>query len=108
MAKGAESKQNITKELLNYFGNRAFLYNDGKEIRVNCKEAGELVQIKIALTAAKVAVTEGGDAALPGDMPMPLEQAPLGTFNAAEPSVVAQPTEQERHNVSELLKSLGL
>ena len=104
--RGTKAKEELTQELLNYFGDKAFKYD--KEIRVNLIEDGQPVQIKLSLTAAKVAVTEGGDAALPGDMPMPLEQAPLGTFNAAEPSVVAQPTEQERHNVSELLKSLGL
>ena len=108
--KGTESKQNITKELLNYFGERAFLYNDGKEIRVNCYEAGELVQIKIALTAAKVAVEIGADVALPGaNSVMEKPAAPAVSF-ATTPATqeVPQPTAEEKQNISDLLKSLGL
>ena len=110
--KGTESKQKITKELLEYFGDRAFLYNDGKEIRVNCIEAGEVCQIKIALTAAKVAVENGSDNALPGtavvtDTP----SSPAMTFGTnlekANPTA-AQPTEQEKKNIGDLLKALGL
>lgn len=108
--KGAESKANITKELLNYFGDRAFLYNDGKEIRVNCTEAGELVQVKITLTAAKVAVEQGGDVALPGAATAtPIPNAERIDFDApAAPQPVAAPTEQEKHNVAVLLAKLGL
>lgn len=104
--KGAKAKEELTQELLNYFGDKAFKYD--KEIRVNLMEDGQPVQIKIALTAAKVAVNEGGDTALPGDIPVPLEQAPLGTFNVANPTVAAEPTEQEKHTVAELLAKLGL
>ena len=106
MAKGQISKDNIAKELLAYFGDRAFKYD--KEIRVNCQEAGELVQIKIALTAAKVAVTEGGDEAMPGDIAIAPQTESAVMFNAKEQGSVAQPTETEKHNVAELLKSLGL
>lgn len=106
--KGAESKTNITKELLSYFGERAFLYNDGKEIRVNCQENGETVQIKITLTAAKVAVTEGGDIALPGEDNNVANIDTAVSFNAKDTGNIATPTESEKHNVNELLKYLGL
>lgn len=106
--KGTESKQNITKELLSYFGDRAFLYNDGKEIRVNCTEAGEICQIKITLTAAKMAVTEGGDTALPGTAATPGLQADRVDFNNAPSSTPAQPTMEERETVASLLAKLGL
>ena len=53
------AKEGVANELLQYFGDRAFKYD--KEIRVNCVENGEQVQIKIALTAAKVAVTAEAD-----------------------------------------------
>lgn len=105
--KGTESKQNITKELLSYFGDRAFMYNDGKEIRVNCMEAGELVQIKIALTAAKVAVENGSDNALPGTAATQTNEAPV-TFEAPKAAAAASPTEDEKKNIGDLLRALGL
>lgn len=104
--KGQTSKENLIKELLEYFGDRAFRYD--KDLRVNCIEDGQPCQIKLNFTVSKVAVNEGGDTALPGDVPAPLEQAPLGTFNVANPTVVAEPTEQEKHTVAELLKALNL
>ena len=56
MAKGSAAKQEVMAVILEAFGDKAFLYNDGKEVRVNCVENGEPVQIILALTAAKVAV----------------------------------------------------
>ena len=64
MIKGQASKEALIQELLNYFGDRAFQYD--KEIRVNMMEDGQLTQIKLTLTAAKVMVNDGGDAAVPG------------------------------------------
>ena len=64
--KGAAAKQEVMAVILEAFGDKAFLYNSGKEIRVNCVENGEPVQIKLALTAAKVAVEPGEDNAIPG------------------------------------------
>ena len=52
MAKGAESKAAVTKKILETFAG-SFTYNDGKEIRIPCQEAGETVQIKVTLTCAK-------------------------------------------------------
>lgn len=103
MAKGATAKKEVIKVLLDTFGDKAFLYNDGKEIRVNWQEDGALCQIKIALTAAKEAVTPGGDIALPG------ENAEMVTSVRSEESVSAdmRPTEQEQQNVKDLLKFLN-
>lgn len=109
--KGTDSKQKITKELLEYFGERAFLYNDGKEIRVNCMEAGELVQIKIALTAAKVAVECGMDNAMPGAIATNTpENIKIQDTNVQNQSVGSpvQPTEEEKTNIKNLLTKLGL
>lgn len=109
--KGTESKQKITKELLEYFGDRAFLYNDGKEIRVNCMEAGEICQIKIALTAAKVAVESGSDNVLPGTAATAEVVAnKVDTMNTSSQSVGTpiQPTTEEKKTISELLAKLGL
>lgn len=107
--KGTESKNKLIQELLDYFKDRAFLYNDGKEIRVNCMEAGAPVQIKIAFTAAKEIVEVGADNALPG-----VEKATSTTQETGAGAVFGaflaapQPTEEEKHNVKELLAKLGL
>ena len=105
--KGAQAKEQIAQELLNYFGDRAFKYD--KEIRVECVENGQPCQVKIALTAAKVAVEKDGDVALPGAATVaPTASTPAsGTFNQA-PAEAPQPTLQEKETVSSLLKSLGL
>jgi hypothetical protein len=103
--KGQQAKEALAQELLSYFGSRAFKYD--KEIRVNCVEAGEQVQIKIALTAAKVAVNEGGDAAVPGDVVMTPASAEVPQFNATT-AETPQVSAVEKHTVNELLAKLGL
>lgn len=101
--KGSILKKNITDKILEVFGDNAFLYNDGKEIRICGTENGEALQVKCVLTCAKVNVTNGADTALPGDFPAPVN-APV-TPAATEP---VQPTEQEKKNVANLLARLGL
>ena len=104
MAKGAQAKQEVMQTILNTFGDKAFLYNDGKEIRINCIEAGEPCQIKVTLTAAKVAVESGEDNALPAATTAPSSiEAP-----ALESTVVPELTATEKHNIEELIKKLGL
>lgn len=102
MAKGAEAKQIVTKKILETFP-AAFLYNDGKEIRVPIMEQGVEVQIKIALTCAKENVTMGADIATPGDFPPPTNTpvTPVRTEPVA-------PSDQEKKAVGDLLRSLGL
>ena len=39
MAKGAKSKQEVAEAILKCFGDKAFLYNDGKEVRVNTTDS---------------------------------------------------------------------
>lgn len=102
MAKGAESKAAVTKKILETFAG-SFTYNDNKEIRIPCQEAGETVQIKVTLTCAKENVEMGGDCAVPGDFPAPKTQAP--TPERTQP---VAPTAEEKANVAALLKSLGL
>ena len=108
--KGAESKSNVAKEILTYFGDRAFLYNDGKEIRVDCVENGMPVQIKITLTAAKEAVERGGDNAVPMAAIATSSNDGVVTKAATVTSTnpVTAPSAEEKEKVSLLLKSLGL
>jgi hypothetical protein len=109
MIKGAIAKQEISKEILTYFGDRAFLYNDGKEIRVDCIENGAPVQIKITLTAAKEAVERGADVALPAAPTIPkAEKIEFGINNSSDSHTIAAPTKEEKENIAELMKRLGL
>lgn len=99
-AKGAILKQEIAQKILEMFPN-AFLYNDGKEVRINGTEEGVPVQIKVTFTAAKVPV-EGGSLVV--------------TSNSAETVVPAQPAEkipdeptaEEQKRLQDLLAGLGL
>ena len=50
MAKGQVAKLEVAAKIIEVFGDNAFLYNDGKEVRVNTVENGEPVQIKLTLS----------------------------------------------------------
>lgn len=102
MARGAESKLKVQKQILEAFPG-SFVYNDGKEIRIPMPEGAEIVQIKVALTCAKENVEMGADAAIPGDFPAPKMTAP--TPERVEP---VKPSDAEKQAVADLLKSLGL
>ena len=111
MAKG-QAKQEVAKIILEAFGDKAFLYNDGKEVRVNWIEDGNPVQIKLALTTSKVAVEQGADTAVPGNTKPTTTAIPKSEmidFEApAAPAPVAAPTEAEKQNIVELMRKLGL
>lgn len=95
--KGSQAKAEITEKILSTFEG-SFLYNNGKELRIPIVEDGQIVQIKIAMTCAKVNVESGSDIALP-------------TAGATQPaSVDADPhlSETEKKEVNDLLDSLGL
>lgn len=99
-ARGAESKQKITETILNTFEN-SFAYD--KEIRIPLYENGELIQIKVTLTAAKVNVDNpAGDSAAKKTK---TEEA-HSSFNV-EPTIV-EPTEAEKATLEDLMTRLGL
>ena len=102
MARGAEAKSKIQKQILEAFPG-SFLYNDGKEIRIPTPEGAEIVQIKVTLTCAKENVEMGADAAIPGDFPAPKMTAPT-----PERTTPVAPSEKEKATVAALLKELGL
>lgn len=113
MAKG-QAKQEVAKIILEAFGDKAFLYNDGKEVRVNWVEDGNPVQIKLALTTSKVAVEKGADTAVPGSIKHTATAIPKSEmidFEAAETQVQAAPIEpstEEKQTIRELMAKLGL
>lgn len=102
MARGAESKAKVQKQILEAFP-ESFLYNDGKEIRIPMAEGAEVVQIKVALTCAKENVECGADNAMPGDFPAPKMTAPT-----PQRETPVAPTDWEKQKVADLLKTLGL
>lgn len=103
-AKGTEAKKIIMNKILESFPN-SFLYNDGKEIRINIQENGEVVQIKVTLTCAKVAVEGGDDTILPGEKTVATADVkPAGTNE----KIPQEPTAEEKERLTTLLNKLGL
>ena len=109
--KGQVAKDEIANKILEMFEG-SFKYE--KEIRIPVMEEGQLVQIKVALTAAKVNVEPNGDVALPGGGILEAKgnRIEFGEDNiaASAPEVpkIVTPTETEKKNVADLLKSLGM
>ena len=101
-AKGSILKQEIASKILAAFPG-SFLYNDGKEIRINGTENGEKLQIKLTLTAAKVAVEGGSDVALPGEAAT-ADVKP----NVTNEAIPQEPSEEEKERLAMLLDKLGL
>ncbi len=103
-AKGSILKQEVAEKILAAFPG-SFLYNDGKEIRINGTENGESLQIKVALTCAKVAVEGGDDIILPGEKTAATTNVkPTGTNE----KVPQEPTAEEKERLTTLLNKLGL
>ena len=93
MAKGSIAKEEITKKILEIFDG-AFV-ND-KEIRIPWVENGETVQIKVALTCAKVNIEGGAGVA-------PTQQTT--SIPAPEDRKI---TKTEKQEVNNLIEKLGL
>lgn len=99
--KGIQAKADITKKILELFPNS---FMNDKEIRIPIMENGEEVQIKVALTAAKVNVEH--DAAVVGlssDVPVKPAVMSLNDGNAK-----TEPSEDEKARLKELMAQLGL
>jgi hypothetical protein len=105
MAKGALAKENIINKILETFEG-AFKYD--KEIRIPMMENGEEVQIKVALTCAKTNVDRGEDVAIPGASTVKASTTTTSATVSKVSTTVAEPTEEEKKNVEDLLIKLGL
>ena len=106
MARGQKSKKVIVDKLLDVFKG-SFLYNDGKEVRIPIEEDGEIVQIKCVLTAAKTNVEEGSDNEVPS---IKIVNDTNLNFDTEKDKVseVVKISEEEKANLANLMKSLGL
>lgn len=93
--KGASSKKVIIDKILDTFEG-SFLCNNGKELRIALMEDGEPVEIKVALTCAKVNV--GG---VPQQKPLTIEEKKIKEQESIQPS------EKELERVKKLLDSLN-
>ena len=103
MARGSLAKEQIFAKMLEVFEG-SFMYNGGKELRINWEEEGNPIQIKVVLTAAKEPVSANGEvqkaAAVASE-----EDAPR---NFPEPRKAVEPSPEEKHVVEDLIKALGL
>lgn len=103
--KGAIAKQEVAQKILDTFKD-SFLYE--KEIRIPWVEEGVPLQLKLTLTAAKVMVNAGGDAAVPGDAVKEVAEAPSQETSVASKVADTEISEEEKANLYVLLRSLGL
>ena len=102
-AKGALAKEEIFAKILETFEG-SFMFNGGKEVRIPWDENGNEVQIKVTLTAAKDLVSPEGEVKKAAAVAK--EEGPVANFPAPHKNV--EPTAEEKQNVEDLLKSLGL
>lgn len=106
MARGQAAKQEIMATILETFGGNSFLYNNGKEIRVNTQEDGEPVQIKITFTAAKTAVEPEDENAIPGASNVIDKVSEVKEEES--PKTVVEATVDEKNAIADLMASLGI
>lgn len=100
-AKGAILKGEVAEKIIAAFPG-SFLYNDGKEIRINGTENGEPLQIKVTLTCAKVAVES--DRLEFNDSPV---STPTSNVTTTE-NIPQEPSQEEKERLATLLQNLGL
>lgn len=108
MARGAASKEEVINKILSTFEG-SFKYD--KEVRIPMMENGELIQIKVTLTAAKTNVEPGGDTAMPGAVKSKATSTSASTasnIGSASSHFMNEPTEEEKKNVAELISKLGI
>ena len=98
-AKGSQAKAEVLAKLQEVFPN-GFTYE--KVFVVPCVEDDQRIDIKIALTAAKNPIEQGGDVAIPGAQ-APTVSAPA-SINEKTPM---EPTAEEKKNISDFLSSMG-
>ena len=112
MAKGTQLKIDVGNKIIELFGDTdAFWNGEGKDLRINVKENGEDLQIKVALTVAKVAVEPGAADAIPGGKAVSTTAVPKGdapSFPEPAAGEKVEISEREKSAVADLMASLGL
>lgn len=109
MARGSEAKKELTAKILEAFS-AAFVCEDGKTIRIPMVENGEVIEIKVALTAAKDVVGQALQTAptfvnatvtKPSGFGTPVSEVPF------EPDSL-EPTEEEKQMVAKFMSAVKL
>lgn len=109
-AKGSSLKQEISKKILDAFPG-SFLYNDGKEIRINGVEDGVQLQVKCVLTCAKTPVD---NIVISADVSKAEDNTIVQTINVGmNPPVTGEkvpnePSKEEKERLAALISKLGL
>lgn len=109
MAKGSIAKEQITKKIIEIFGqDNAFEYD--KKLYINTSENGVPVQICIGMTCPKVPVGEtvATPAAAPTTFTNAFDAFGAVTETAPETYKPAEITPEERQTVQEIMARLGL
>lgn len=106
MAKGQAAKQEVMATILEAFNKDSFLYNNGKEIRVNMQEDGEPVQIKITFTAAKTMVEPEDENAIPGASNTTDQIKEVKEEDDSK--TIVEATTDEKEAIADLMASLGI
>ena len=91
-------KKEVAEKILAAFPGNSFLFNDGKEIRINGMEDGQNLQIKVTLTCAKVAVEGGSEVTSSGEVKV----------TGPAPQIPEEPTAEEKERLATLLEQLNL
>ena len=100
-AKGSQLKAEIIQKILTTFPN-SFSYNDGKEVRINGLEDGNLVQIKLTFTCAKVPVENEGKTITIN------EKTSSENNNDLNFETINEPSEDEKARLKILLEKMNL
>ena len=107
MAKGQASKEKIFAKLLEVFPG-SFMQDD-KICRLPFEENGEIVEIKVTLTAAKDVIGAGASSnRTPG--PTATEEFDWSENSASTPQAAAANSlnETEKENIRKMMEALGL
>lgn len=107
MARGAEAKQRVFQKILETFPG-SFMQDD-KILRIVEEENGEVVEIKVTLTAAKDVIGAGASSnRTPG--PTAVEEFDWSENSASTPQAAAANdlSETEKENIRKMMAALGL
>lgn len=107
MARGAEAKQRVFQKILETFPG-SFMQDD-KILRIVEEENGEVVEIKVTLTAAKDVIGAGASSnRTPG--PTATEEFDWSENSASTPQAAAANdlSETEKENIRKMMAALGL
>ena len=107
MAKGAIAKEEVVKKISEAFGS-SFIGEFDKKVYVWANDGGEQVQIAISLTCPKNPIQVDDSVSLDdGDLDF-TDDTPKTSKVAVSVAPPAEITEDEKKNIVDLMKKLGL